>query len=77
MATKKLTSGVRGRGKETRASRGRFIDELLDTIEKKLKADGKATVGEYIRLLELRREFTDDVKEIEIRWVDSLQTDEK
>jgi hypothetical protein len=41
-------------------------------VEKKLEAgDVKATVGDYIRLVQLHKELEDDeLKEIEVRWVD-------
>ena len=49
-----------------------MVEELIEKVEKKLgSGDVKATVGDYIRLVQLQKELEDEeVKEIEVRWVD-------
>jgi hypothetical protein len=53
-------------------SRKKKISEWLGLLEDKLqKADGKVTVSDYIRLVQLERELEDDLApgEIKITWV--------
>ena len=52
------------------------MEELIGQVEKKLgSGDVKATVGDYIRLVQLQKELEDDeLKEIEVRWVDPKET---
>jgi hypothetical protein len=48
------------------------VEELIGKVEQKLgEGDVKATVGDYIRLVQLQKELEDgELKEIEVRWVD-------
>lgn len=60
----------RSRRKKNQAE---IIGDLLENLEKKLiDPDGsKGTIGDYIRLLQMQRELTDEgPKEISVRWVD-------
>ena len=49
-----------------------MVEELIEKFEKKLgKDDVKATLGDYIRLLQLRKELDEEeLREIEVKWVD-------
>ena len=49
-----------------------MLDELLDRVEQRLKAlDLKPTLTEYVRLVQLRREITEDQpKEVLVTWVE-------
>ena len=50
----------------------KVVEELLTQVEKRL-GDGeiKATLGDYIRLVQLRKELDEDEpKNIEVRWVE-------
>lgn len=65
-------AGKRSRTKKDAAVR---IAELLATVEEKLKEDVKCTIGDYIRLLQALEEFDRDTpRDIEVTWVDSLET---
>jgi hypothetical protein len=46
-------------------------------VERKIgKGDVKATLGDYIRLVQLQKELEEDEpKEIEVRWIDPEQTE--
>ena len=48
------------------------VEELIGKVEQKLsKGEVKATVGDYIRLVQLQKELEEDEpKDIEVRWVD-------
>jgi hypothetical protein len=48
------------------------VEELIGKVEQKLsKGDVKATVGDYIRLVQLQKELEEDEpRNIEVRWVD-------
>jgi hypothetical protein len=60
---------------EAAVSRQEAVDRLLDKLQTQLLTDMtvKGTVADYLRLLQVRREFADErPKEIEITWVNSL-----
>lgn len=63
-----------------RRRRAEVVDELLTTIEKKLQEkDAKASLADYIRLLQLQKEMEEDEtpREIRVKWVeDSEETSE-
>ena len=52
--------------------KAKVVEELIEKFEKKLgKDDVKATLGDYIRLLQLRKELDEEeLREIEVKWVD-------
>ncbi|MBI4874666.1 MAG: hypothetical protein HY822_08535 [Acidobacteria bacterium] len=64
--------------RSTRTRAGKAIDKaelvnrLVHGIEQKLeKGELKATLGDFIRLLQLQKELENEQpKEIEVRWVD-------
>lgn len=50
-----------------------FVDQILQRFQERLGSEAKATVADYIRLLQLRRELEqreDDPREITVTWVD-------
>ena len=55
-----------------RKAQAKVIEELIEKFEKKLGSeDAKATLGDYIRLLQLRKELDEEeLREIEVKWVD-------
>jgi hypothetical protein len=57
-------------------SRKDKVTRLLEEIEKKLKAESKATMSDYIRLLQLERELEENEppREIIVTWIDSTGT---
>ncbi|MFN0167691.1 MAG: hypothetical protein ACKV22_14790 [Bryobacteraceae bacterium] len=75
--------GTRGTVKKTATKNGRrgraaeVLDEVIQRFEALLKDDKvKPTVGDYIRLLQLRRELgegEEGTKEIKITWVDQKE----
>jgi hypothetical protein len=48
------------------------VEELIERAERNLaKDDVKATVADYIRLVQLQKELEEDEpRDIEVRWVD-------
>ena len=53
------------------------VEQLLMQAEEKLKAESKFTVGDYLRLLQMREELEqDEPKNIEVSWIEDLQTRE-
>ena len=65
--------------KEEKKTRSKVVGELLAKVEQKLgKADVKATLGDYIRLLQLQRELEqEEPKEIKVTWVDPEKNETK
>jgi hypothetical protein len=65
------------RKEDRRATRER-IHKLLTDIESRFESDsGKASVADYIRLLQLERELEEEDKEpreIRVTWVDPRQS---
>jgi len=69
-------AGKRASPPEPAASEVQLVRRLVDEAKKKLEGR-ELTVAEFIKLLQLRRELeVDEVKEIEVRWVDPAATDE-
>lgn len=55
----------------------RMIKKLMTQLEKE-EPSGKASVGELLKLLQVYKELTaEQVKEVEVRWVDRLRPDEE
>jgi hypothetical protein len=50
---------------------------LLENIEQQLvERGGKATLADYIRLVQLRREMEgEEAREIRVQWVEPAETD--
>ena len=52
------------------------MEGIIGKVEAKLGDDVKATVAEYIRLVQLKQELEqDDPRDIEVRWVDEETQD--
>jgi len=72
------SKGQKGRTRKTGSCAERVIDKaalvnkLLKSIEQRLEKDElKATLGDFIRLLQLKKELEDEEpREIEVRWVE-------
>ncbi|MEO7651377.1 MAG: hypothetical protein ABIZ80_13010 [Bryobacteraceae bacterium] len=58
--------------KKQRTSKSKLVDKAIACFEKKLDSeDLKATVGDFIRLLQLQKELEGEItREIKITWVD-------
>ena len=55
-----------------RVKRAKFIQGLLEKMEEKLVTEAKGSLADFIRLLQLQREFEQELpREIEVRWVES------
>jgi hypothetical protein len=63
------------RAKRTR-KRAVLVEKAIKSIEKKLGTEAmKATLGDFIRLLQLQKELqVDEPKEIKITWVEKEET---
>lgn len=55
----------------------RMIARLMDNLEKE-ENSSKASVGELLKLLQVYKDLTaEQVKEVEVRWVDRLRADDE
>lgn len=54
-----------------------MVEQILEKVEQKLgEGDVKATLGDYIRLVQLQKELEDDEPgEITVTWVDPEKTE--
>ena len=71
--------GVRAPSTSTCVSPRAKITKLLKKVEEKLEEDtSKASLGDFIRLVQLERELADEEtpREIRVRWVESPMTSE-
>jgi hypothetical protein len=71
-------SGARGRTavrSERVIDKAALVNKLLCLIERRFKKDElKATLGDFIRLLQLQKELEEEQpKEIEVRWVEPAE----
>jgi len=57
---------------ETNAGRAQVIKGVLEKMEKQMSGEGmKATMGDYIRLVQLHKELDEESpKEIKVTWVE-------
>jgi len=52
------------------------VAEIRKKVETKLKTDAKATLGDYIRLVQLEKDLEDsELKEIRVTWVEPKKTE--
>lgn len=61
-----------------RKSKAKMISQVIERIEEKLEADElKASMGDYIRLLQLEKELKEkeQPKEIRVSWVEQDEKD--
>jgi hypothetical protein len=70
-APKKRAAGVKQTPTGAKA-RAAAVKEILLKVENKLKtADPKATLGDYVKLLQLSKEMTDESKtDIKVGWIE-------
>lgn len=72
-AKKRAASGVR----LSPARLKKMIAKLMNSLESDTQS-GKASVSELLKLLQVYKELTaDQVKEVEVRWVDRLHPDDE
>ena len=72
-AKKRAASGVR----LSPARLKKMISKLMNSLESDTQS-GKASVSELLKLLQVYKELTaDQVKEVEVRWVDRLHPDDE
>ena len=66
-----IEPGTEG-GEETTESKHEMVRRLLSQIEEKLKGEAiKASVADFIRLLQLERELSEEeAREVVVRWVE-------
>ncbi len=60
-----------------RNKQAEVVEQILEKVEQKLgEGDVKATLGDYIRLVQLQKELEDDEPgEITVTWVDPEKTE--
>ena len=70
-------AAVAPKKRKRRTNKAKLVDKAIACFEKKLESeDVKATVGDFIRLLQLQKELEgEDTQEIRITWVDSDGTE--
>ena len=61
---------------EAQAAQAGVVKSLLKNVEEKLKGkDAKATLGDYIRLVQLQKELDEEQpREIKVTWVEAEET---
>lgn len=72
-----MTEKTRDRRITDRQATRERIHKLLADIESRFESEsGKASVGDYIRLLQLERELDEDEtpKEIKVTWVETKRS---
>jgi hypothetical protein len=78
-APKRAASGARRvAGPEANEGRAEVVKKLLRKLEQKLASDDvKATLGDYIRLVQLQKELDEESpREIKVTWIEPGKTDE-
>jgi hypothetical protein len=60
-----------------RTKKAEVVERLIEKVEQRLaEGDVKATVGDYIRLIQLQKELEEEEPgEITVKWVDPGQTE--
>jgi len=60
----------------TGVGRAQVVKNMLTQMEKKIGSDQmKATMGDYIRLVQLHKELDDEApREIKVTWVEPVET---
>ena len=61
---------------ESSGSQAKVVKKILKQMEAKLSGkDARATLGDYIRLVQLEKELeADEAKEIKVTWVEPAET---
>jgi hypothetical protein len=72
-----MAKNNKGTPPQAAANRAETVREILNNVEKTLMEQGaKATLGDYIRLLQLQKEVEQaEQKEIRVTWVEPVTTD--
>ncbi|MGA3204937.1 MAG: hypothetical protein ABSF12_20780 [Bryobacteraceae bacterium] len=75
MAEKKMTAPPKKRAapvkKTEPKTRAMAVEQLLIKVENKLAKDMKATLGDYIKLIQLSKAMTDEPKgDIKVTWIE-------
>jgi hypothetical protein len=60
-----------------RTKKAAVVEQIIEKVEQKLgEGDVKATLGDYIRLIQLQKELEDEEPgEITVTWVDPEKTE--
>ena len=69
-----VTAPAKPRAKKSKAE---VVQKILERVEDKLKHDDvKATLGDYIRLVQLEKELEDEEpREIKVTWIEPAKTE--
>ncbi len=64
---------------DTRATMAKRITDVIAQVEKQLsKSEFKATIADYIRLLQIQKEYEKETpRDIEVTWVESQNENER
>jgi hypothetical protein len=67
------------RERRKKKSKAEIVDDLIQKVENKLSVeDVKASLGDYIRLVQLQKELEDEEpREITVTWVEPEEADRK
>ena len=73
---KKKTEGIGSDGSVAAKRQARVVNKLLKKVEQKLSDEEvKATLGDYIRLVQLQKDLEEDQpREIKVTWVEPEAT---
>jgi hypothetical protein len=76
MAKTKGPAEQEERPESPRKRQAKLVQALLTKMEKQLTGDGaKATLGDYIKLVQLQKELEDgELREVRVTWVDQEET---
>ena len=68
-----------GRERRKKKNQAEIVDDLIEKVEQKLSVgDVKASLGDYIRLVQLQKELEEEEpREITVTWVEPEGTDRK
>ena len=73
-----MTGGLRfSREDNAKKKKAEVVEQILERVEQKLgEGEVKATLGDYIRLVQLQKELEEEEPaEITVRWVDPEKTE--
>ena len=61
---------------ERKTTQAAIVATIRRNVEIKLKKDAKATLGDYIRLIQLQKDLEDEeIQEIRVTWVEPKKTE--
>ena len=72
------SGGRRKEERKKRASKAEMIEDMIQQTQEKLRGkEAKASLGDFIRLLQLQREMEEDApKEVRVTWVETAGEEE-